>query len=396
MRPDWRIFSDWPAARAPGRDYDDRRRRCAPSARASPGFPPRRPPSRRMSPRANRRPRGRSRPPAARGAGRPTPRRRPPETGGFTLVARAGGVPAPRHRPRRRRRRTRGAGPGGGLPDEPRPTWRARGSTDGDRSRDPAGRPERWRSCGAARPRMPRGRRATWRGRCLGGRRPRARPRARARHLRRTIAPVPAARRRVAGDGRSRQLEAVSMYSDRRTTDDRPEHARAHASKRPRSPSPSGRATSSSLRPDDARGAHPAAPSPTGTGRRARSRRFSCRSAAPTAKLARLKAGDTIPTFVGPLGRETEIGRSGRSCCVGGCYGIGSHLPDRPGAEGGRQPRLSLSSRRAARTSSTGRTSWPGPPTAAFVITGTARAATRATSTRSPSSWPERESSPTG
>ena len=48
---------------------------------------------------------------------------------------------------------------------------------------------------------------------------------------------------------------------------------------------------------------------------------------ASTAKLARLKAGDTIPTCAGPLGRETEIGEFGTVLCVGGCYGIGSIYP---------------------------------------------------------------------
>jgi ferredoxin--NADP+ reductase len=46
-----------------------------------------------------------------------------------------------------------------------------------------------------------------------------------------------------------------------------------------------------------------------------------------TAKLARLKPGDSIPTFVGPLGKETEIGSYGTVLCVGGCYGIGSIYP---------------------------------------------------------------------
>jgi ferredoxin--NADP+ reductase len=46
-----------------------------------------------------------------------------------------------------------------------------------------------------------------------------------------------------------------------------------------------------------------------------------------TAKLARLKAGDLLPTFAGPLGKETEIGRFGTVLCVGGCYGIGSIYP---------------------------------------------------------------------
>ncbi len=46
-----------------------------------------------------------------------------------------------------------------------------------------------------------------------------------------------------------------------------------------------------------------------------------------TAKLARLKPGDEIPTFAGPLGKETEIGEFGTVLCVGGCYGIGSIYP---------------------------------------------------------------------
>lgn len=48
---------------------------------------------------------------------------------------------------------------------------------------------------------------------------------------------------------------------------------------------------------------------------------------ASTAKLARLKPGDRIPTFAGPLGRETELGNFGIVLCVGGCYGIGSIYP---------------------------------------------------------------------
>ena len=48
---------------------------------------------------------------------------------------------------------------------------------------------------------------------------------------------------------------------------------------------------------------------------------------ASTAKLARLKPGDTIPTFAGPLGRETEIENFGTVLCIGGCYGIGSIYP---------------------------------------------------------------------
>jgi ferredoxin--NADP+ reductase len=46
-----------------------------------------------------------------------------------------------------------------------------------------------------------------------------------------------------------------------------------------------------------------------------------------TAMLARLKPGDAIPTFVGPLGKETVIGTFGTVLCVGGCYGIGSIYP---------------------------------------------------------------------
>jgi len=46
-----------------------------------------------------------------------------------------------------------------------------------------------------------------------------------------------------------------------------------------------------------------------------------------TAMLARLKPGDTIPTYVGPLGKETVIDNFGTVLCVGGCYGIGSITP---------------------------------------------------------------------
>jgi ferredoxin--NADP+ reductase len=48
---------------------------------------------------------------------------------------------------------------------------------------------------------------------------------------------------------------------------------------------------------------------------------------ASTAKLARLKPGDTIPTYVGPLGNETQIARFGTVLLIGGCYGLGSLLP---------------------------------------------------------------------
>jgi ferredoxin--NADP+ reductase len=46
-----------------------------------------------------------------------------------------------------------------------------------------------------------------------------------------------------------------------------------------------------------------------------------------TAKLARLEPGDTIPTYVGPLGKETLIDNFGTVLCIGGCYGIGSIFP---------------------------------------------------------------------
>jgi len=48
---------------------------------------------------------------------------------------------------------------------------------------------------------------------------------------------------------------------------------------------------------------------------------------ASTAKLARLKAGDQIPTYAGPLGKEAEIGAFGVVLCIAGCYGIGSIYP---------------------------------------------------------------------
>jgi len=48
---------------------------------------------------------------------------------------------------------------------------------------------------------------------------------------------------------------------------------------------------------------------------------------ASTAKLARLKAGDQIPSYAGPLGNATEIERFGTVLLVGGCYGIGSIRP---------------------------------------------------------------------
>jgi len=48
---------------------------------------------------------------------------------------------------------------------------------------------------------------------------------------------------------------------------------------------------------------------------------------ASTAKLARLKPGQTIPTYAGPLGRKTDIEPFGTVLLVGGCYGIGSIYP---------------------------------------------------------------------
>ncbi len=46
-----------------------------------------------------------------------------------------------------------------------------------------------------------------------------------------------------------------------------------------------------------------------------------------TGKLAMLKTGDSIPTVVGPLGKETEIDSYGTVVCIGGCYGIASIFP---------------------------------------------------------------------
>jgi ferredoxin/flavodoxin---NADP+ reductase len=46
-----------------------------------------------------------------------------------------------------------------------------------------------------------------------------------------------------------------------------------------------------------------------------------------TGKLARLKAGDSIPTLAGPLGNPTVIASKGQVLCVAGCYGIGSMFP---------------------------------------------------------------------
>jgi len=48
---------------------------------------------------------------------------------------------------------------------------------------------------------------------------------------------------------------------------------------------------------------------------------------ASTGELARLKAGDTVATCVGPLGNATVIENYGTVVCVAGCYGIGSIYP---------------------------------------------------------------------
>jgi ferredoxin--NADP+ reductase len=48
---------------------------------------------------------------------------------------------------------------------------------------------------------------------------------------------------------------------------------------------------------------------------------------ASTAKLARLRAGDTVPSYAGPLGHPTEIAEFGTVLLIGGCYGIGSIFP---------------------------------------------------------------------
>jgi ferredoxin--NADP+ reductase len=46
-----------------------------------------------------------------------------------------------------------------------------------------------------------------------------------------------------------------------------------------------------------------------------------------TYKLGQLKAGDVLPTFVGPLGKPLELDHWGTVLCAGGCYGIGSIYP---------------------------------------------------------------------
>ncbi len=46
-----------------------------------------------------------------------------------------------------------------------------------------------------------------------------------------------------------------------------------------------------------------------------------------TYKLGDLNAGDTLATFVGPLGKAPEFDRWGTVLCAGGCYGIASIYP---------------------------------------------------------------------
>jgi NAD(P)H-flavin reductase len=46
-----------------------------------------------------------------------------------------------------------------------------------------------------------------------------------------------------------------------------------------------------------------------------------------TYKLGHLEAGDSLPTFVGPLGKALELDHWGTILCAGGCYGIGSIYP---------------------------------------------------------------------
>ncbi len=46
-----------------------------------------------------------------------------------------------------------------------------------------------------------------------------------------------------------------------------------------------------------------------------------------TYKLSKLKKGDIIPTFVGPLGKPLEVDNFGTVLLIGGCYGIGILYP---------------------------------------------------------------------
>ncbi len=46
-----------------------------------------------------------------------------------------------------------------------------------------------------------------------------------------------------------------------------------------------------------------------------------------THKLARIKTGDEIPVFTGPLGLPSDIQKFGTVLCVGGCFGIAAIYP---------------------------------------------------------------------
>ncbi len=48
---------------------------------------------------------------------------------------------------------------------------------------------------------------------------------------------------------------------------------------------------------------------------------------ASTGRLARLHAGDEIPSYAGPLGNATVVEHFGTVLLIGGCYGIGSIQP---------------------------------------------------------------------
>ena len=48
---------------------------------------------------------------------------------------------------------------------------------------------------------------------------------------------------------------------------------------------------------------------------------------ATTMKLAKLRPGDTVPTYMGPLGVISDIGPLGTVVCCGGCYGAGALYP---------------------------------------------------------------------
>ena len=46
-----------------------------------------------------------------------------------------------------------------------------------------------------------------------------------------------------------------------------------------------------------------------------------------THKLSLLQSGDSVPVFVGPLGKPTEIKKFGTVVCAGGCFGIAAVYP---------------------------------------------------------------------